>query len=386
MNVVQSSIRTNHGTVMTNKLVADFMLDISDYLESKNLSNVKLLDPSAGNGIFILSSIERLYRSSVKFGFSFSESLDNLMSIELDSQISNTLLRNIKHKLSELGLSPSLAHKLTIKQDYLTSYLKEFDIVIGNPPYVRHERIAHNKKKTYRSLFKTFSHRSDLYIAFLEKSLQLLRPSGILCFICPDRWLRNKYGEIFRRHLFENYSLSLIINLHNAEPFEEKVNGYPIVVKIKSTEQRGNIDYFVVDNIEDLKRIANIKDSNIQSSRSTINHRIIHKPKSYDQLTLEESYKIPNPSNLTKIEEQGFRIGIGVATGLDDVFLSPGIVNRVERNLLVPIVLSKDVINGEIVWSKNYVLNPYEKDGSLINLNDYPMAKSYFISNFKRLS
>src|SRR5690606_7332337 len=83
--------------------------------------------------------------------------------------------------------------------DFLTTDLPhDFDYVVGNPPYVRQELIPEAKLADYRSRFKTFYDRADLYIPFFERSLDALAPGGRLGFICTDRWTKNKYGGPLR--------------------------------------------------------------------------------------------------------------------------------------------------------------------------------------------
>jgi len=94
----------------------------------------------------------------------------------------------------------------------------------------------------------------------------------------------------------------------------------------------------------------------------------------------------PHSEGLSKIEEQGFRIGIGVATGSDSVFTGRHLKDVVERDRLLPMVVSGDVRGGNIAWSGNYVLNPFDADGAVIRLEDYPMTEAYLLANKRTLS
>ncbi|MCB9298850.1 MAG: Eco57I restriction-modification methylase domain-containing protein [Lewinellaceae bacterium] len=87
-----------------------------------------------------------------------------------------------------------MGKKIVKQADFLDTQPGKFDIVIGNPPYVRHEQIPEPRKSLYKRKFSTFRHRSDLYIPFYEHALKLLNFEGKLCFICSNRWLRNQYG------------------------------------------------------------------------------------------------------------------------------------------------------------------------------------------------
>jgi type I restriction-modification system DNA methylase subunit len=80
-----------------------------------------------------------------------------------------------------------------------------FDIVLANPPYVRQELIPQAYKQLLLSLYPDAAEgRSDLYVYFYARALQLLRPSGIHVFICSNSWLDVAYGGKLQKHLLEN--------------------------------------------------------------------------------------------------------------------------------------------------------------------------------------
>lgn len=86
------------------------------------------------------------------------------------------------------------------------------------------------------------------------------------------------------------------------------------------------------------------------------------------------------------IEAQGYKIGIGVATGADNIFISTKLKGIVEDELLVPAINARDLKGDRIQWGGRYLLNPYCKNGSLINLNDFPKAKRYLETHKARLA
>lgn len=87
--------------------------------------------------------------------------------------------------------------------------------------------------------------------------------------------------------------------------------------------------------------------------------------------------------SLYSIEEQGFTIGIGVATGADSIFISNELKGRIEDELLMPIINARDLSNDRFNWSGKYLLNPYSPSGELITLEDYPKAHAY-LSDFRK--
>lgn len=73
----------------------------------------------------------------------------------------------------------------------------------------------------------------------------------------------------------------------------------------------------------------------------------------------------------------GFKIGIGVATGADKVFIGRNLIYHIEEELLLPILTSKDVKNNDLHWSGNYLFNPFDDEGKVIELSKYPKARAY---------
>jgi hypothetical protein len=77
------------------------------------------------------------------------------------------------------------------------------------------------------------------------------------------------------------------------------------------------------------------------------------------------------------LEEAGCKVGIGVATGCDRVFIDDLDALPVESERKLPLVMARDLVDGRIVWRGKGVLNPFEADGSLADLGRYPRFAAY---------
>ena len=93
-----------------------------------------------------------------------------------------------------------------------------FDIVIGNPPYVRHEELA-DYKPQFKRLYECASGTADLYVYFYERSMQLLKPQGALSFITSNKWYRAGYGKALRTYLCSHAKLVSIIDFGDEAVF-----------------------------------------------------------------------------------------------------------------------------------------------------------------------
>ena len=361
-----------HGLVLTKPIVVDTMLDKVDYVASRDLSSVKIVEPAAGDGAFAISIISRLYESSRNFDFSFQKALSNISLFEIDEAMSATLKNRISEQLKDL--SHNLPESLITTADFLLSDIPKTDIIIGNPPYVRHENIPEQQKSTYRRLFGTFTHRSDLFIAFYEKSLRSLKSEGVLSFICSNRWLKNQYGKNLREYIGFHFSVDEIIDLEGTSPFEEQVIAYPAITIIRNSKKKQIPKYTKIDDLKQLTRIT--------EPSSTTRTLHTHKPNNWFTSTQNGCY---HEKFLDTISSQGFKIGIGVATGSDSVFIREDFHQLVEKELLLPILTSRDLKGDKLDWSGKFILNPFSKTGDLIDLDNYPKAKAYFHLNKETL-
>ncbi|EKD28584.1 MAG: hypothetical protein ACD_79C00270G0003 [uncultured bacterium] len=120
-----------------------------------------------------------------------------------------------------------------------------FDVVIGNPPYVSannmsiHERNYFNKSVQY----KTLNGKWDLYVVFIEKSLNNLNLNGAFSFIIPFGFLNQPFAEEIRKFIIKDFSLISIVDLHNNKIFESATvpSCIPIIQKKSSTNHKVKI-------------------------------------------------------------------------------------------------------------------------------------------------
>lgn len=109
-----------------------------------------------------------------------------------------------------------------------------FDVVIGNPPYVRQEDIKDQKPTLEAEGYRTFSGTADLYVYFYERGIQLLRDGGTLAFITSNKFFRAAYGEKLRAYLGETTSIKEVVDFGDAGEVFEAIAYPSIVVVVKS--------------------------------------------------------------------------------------------------------------------------------------------------------
>ncbi len=352
---------SSHGDVFTSPCVVCFMLDLIGYTPDKDLSKYKVLEPSFGGGDFLTEIQKRLIQSAKTFNFNPSEIMSrNIYGCEIDKVKYDKCVESLRVLMPDF-----VPYKLKCGDFLSSTWDVQFDFIVGNPPYIRYENIPSRLRSSYKAIFHTFHYRSDLYILFYEHSLKNLSTKGRHCFICSNRWLKNEYGKRLRALISSYYKLEYIIDVEKLDAFKESVLAYPSITLISKTGIGNGTKIAVVNDIHELKIPLSTKTKKIEHLYN------------WDSLFLNDRI-----NGLSTIEQQGFIVGIGVATGADRLFISSELINLVENELILPIVNAKDLTGNEFKWKGLYILNPYDSNGSMIDLNKYPKAKQY-LEQFK---
>lgn len=354
------------GVVYTRQDVVQFILNEVNYCPNNDLSKVRILEPASGIGAFAYEIINRLYLSSINYGFDFLSTLNNnVVFVEKDVNSFHSLRINIVDILSDLGYN-NINLKCLFNANFLVEEnLGYFDCIVGNPPYIRYDSLDIAYRLKLKKLFETFRYRPDLYVTFYEKSLKLLNKNGILSFICSNRWLYNQYGSVLRGFIASKFHISKLVNIEKTSPFVEKVIGYPCISTIINTRGSKTLYYE-----------TNSKEVNF----SDIIYNEIDSPNDASWQNLFLNYNIYHKS-LKPILDQDFEIGIGVATGADKVFIKQGVdLYNIEKDRMIPLIKSNALKGNNISWDNTYVLNPYE-NGHLCDLNKFPNFKKYLLEH-----
>lgn len=379
------------GVVFTKRWVVELILDLSGYCQNKNLVDVFAVEPAAGDGAFLGPMVERLMGSCRNLGRPLSDCEGSLVAYELDENSANRARAFTQRILMDGGVTPSLANRLAESWVVARNYLfdassKQADFVLGNPPYVRLEDIPEETASLYRRAYPTMRGRSDLYVAFFEAALRQLKTGGVCAFICADRWMRNQYGAELRQLITSAYSVDVLLSMHDVNAFEEGVDAYPAITVIRHQTQQATIVASASSEVEGTqpKQLATILTEKHQRAPSTpvqgIQVAVVntwfkgvdpwpcHSP---EQLALLRRLEDDFPPL-----EMNAKVGIGVATGNDSIYITTD-AHLVEPSRLLKLALAKDLSSGTLRWSGHYLVNPWNNDG-LVDLDAYPKLKAYY--------
>jgi len=95
-----------------------------------------------------------------------------------------------------------------------------FDVVVGNPPYIRQEWLA-PFKPYWEKRYRTYHGVADIFVYFFEQGIELLRPGGQLVFITSGSWVRGAFGAPLRKYLSENTRMVSMVDFGEFQPFED---------------------------------------------------------------------------------------------------------------------------------------------------------------------
>jgi len=378
------------GAVFTRREVVDFILDLAGYIPTRELHKKRLLEPSVGHGEFLLAAIERLIASwQTHAPEEPAITLANcIRAVELHRTSFEETRTRVLSLLGECGVFGHAATQLVrswlMPGDFLLTHFPEnFDYVVGNPPYVRHELIPDALIAEYRARYRTVFDRADIYIPFIEHSLAVLAEGGTLGFICADRWMKNRYGGPLRQLLAERFHLKIYVDMYDTPAFHTDVIAYPaitIIAKEKPGSTRiARRPAIVKSTLNDLASV--LLAPNTPDPSGTVREMngiaIGTEPwilDSSDQLTLVRRLERDFPV----IEEAGCKVRIGVATGADDAFIGSFDELDVEEDRKLPLATTRDILSGTVQWRGLGIVNPFAPDGKLVELRQYPRLQRYF--------
>jgi adenine-specific DNA-methyltransferase len=200
-----------------------------------------------------------------------------------------------------------------------------FDVVIGNPPYIRQEEIK-NQKNYLQFNYKAYTGASDLYVFFVEKGFEIVKKAGHFCYIMPNKWMQTGYGKPLRSLLL-NYQLHSVVDFGDLQVFDEATT-YPCILNASKQNLGQSFNSSVVRTLKFNDGFDQyIKSITIEMNASDLSAETWIISSVPDQSLLSK-IKTNSTSLLEYIGEQSFR---GVLTGLTEAF----IIDEVTKDRLI---------------------------------------------------
>ena len=276
-----------------------------------------------------------------------------------------------------------------------------FDIVIGNPPYLRIQGIRNSNSDFADYLVANYNSATgsfDLYVAFVERALQLISSNGIVNFIMPVKWTNAAFGKGLRDVVSKQKAAKKIINFSEYQVFNAST--YTGLQWFKPNSDY--LEYYELDrNLESNIELKSYLENLSKDTSSIVNTDKLNKDTWV--LASSEVSKLLNKLNEQplRLEDVFEKIFQGIATSKDDVYFiydctetqstitgeSKQLNKRVtiEKGLVKPLLKGEDVHRYDNLSSNRYVIFPYKLENGTANLYAEEELKLLFPNGYAYL-
>lgn len=240
------------------------------------LTTIRLLDPACGSGAFLIEAFDQLHAAYEQSNDRLAElrghrtlfDLDkrilenNLYGVDLNDEAIEICRLSLWIKTAERGKSlTSLDHQIRVGNSVVSDptvharafdwkaafpeVFKQggFDVIVGNPPYIRQEWLAPFKPH-WKEAFQSFDGVADIFIYFFEVGANLMRPGGRLGFITSGSWVRGNFGAPLRQFIAKNLSVESMIDFGEYQPFEDAEMIRPTIAILQKQPAGGTMRLF----------------------------------------------------------------------------------------------------------------------------------------------
>lgn len=222
------------------------------------LRTTRVLDPACGSGAFLIAAFDWLQREYRRvndslaaltggqgslFDLDATILTENLFGVDLSPESVEITRLSLWLKTAQRGKPlTSLNHNIQVGNSIISDtaltpqafdwhrFGDGFDVIIGNPPYVRQELLS-PFKAWLKEQYQAFDGTADLYVYFYELGVRLLKPGGLLSYIVTNKWLKAGYGEGLRRFFSQQALVEELIDFGHAPIFED-ADTFPCIIRV----------------------------------------------------------------------------------------------------------------------------------------------------------
>jgi len=385
--------------VFTPENVVHLILTQVGYLS--NPIGKAIIDPSCGKGAFILHAAKHLIEYMHKNFYSeidIERELSNIYGIEVNKSYYTECINSYKKLIESYNLNAKNVRINIFNADTLKVYKKfsnKFDYVVGNPPYLAYNMMNESQRKALKKFKFANYGSSDLYYAFYEIGLELLKQDGILGYISSNSFLRTDSARKMRGYLVRKNLIHELIDSRDMDVFNG-IKAYTVIAVLKkdrNPEDKVNT-YKLKFNPEDKTYYAEL----LGSVKYSVHEIPIGKPEEVERILSIENRKYKLSEIIETIQ--------CLRTGKDNVFIikNPGFDGtyayiekknkkfKIEIGLLKPIIKASLLNNKYDALNKRFIIFPYYYINNKVRImpeedvkNLYPYGYKYLQSHKKEL-
>ena len=320
--------------IYTRLDVVSRILDEVGWCPDRDLLLSRLLEPSAGDARFVAEAARRLLERARRMGVkpTLASFRDRILAFEFHEATARLARSEVAEVLRVGGLHPATAAALARQWirigDFLLSKAPDeaFTHVVGNPPYIRWSKIPPALRSVYDAVVPRTMVGGDLFVPFLDRSLDWLAPQGRCGFLCSDRWRYMAFGNGFREKWLPRLDVESEQPLPAHDAFIDAVDAYPSV--------------------------------------------FIARKRAADEKVVEASAIWTGTRSLA---DAGYVVRVGPALGCMAAYVVTPDDDDVETGLTRPWLSTAEISDGAIHWRGSQVIAMYDAHGTLIDLADHPL-------------
>jgi hypothetical protein len=378
-----------------------------DYLAA--LRSFTIVDPACGSGAFLVAAFDLLareYRGVVELLAALGDVVDfdpfdeivtkNLYGVDFSAESAEITRLALwlktarsQHRLQNLEATIKVGDSLINDKkwterpfDWHAAFPDVFanggfDVVIGNPPYVRMELIK--KFKPYlEEHYVVADDRTDLYAYFFEQGVRILKEGGRLGYISSSTFFRTGSGEKLRTFLGDNVAIESVIDFGDLQIFEG-VTTYPAILTLrKGSAKEGLLSFLKINDAlpNDIGAIFTEKSRTMPRSRLGGGSWQLEE----DALARLRTKIVAGRKTLAEVYGSPL---YGIKTGLNEAFVidTPTRNRLVKQNkksaeLLIPLLRGEDVKRWQVEPEGLFLINtPRGK----IDIEKYPAIRDWLL-------
>jgi type I restriction-modification system DNA methylase subunit len=284
-----------------------------------------------------------------------------LPDIDNNIKCGNSLIENYFYHNQQLGLLNEETLYRINAFDWQTEFADimkagGFDVVIGNPPYVRQELLG-DSKSYFADHYHVYHGVADLYVYFIEKGISLLRDQGQFGMIVANKWLRANYGKPLRQWL-KQQQLTEITDFGDLLVFQQATT-YPCILRVQKALPQATFQVATINTLdfEDLKTEVDAHTYRLEQSK--LNDEGWSLAEKNTQALLKKLHDKGVPLN-EYVEGKIYR---GILTGLNEAFVIDGktrdklIANDAKsEELIKPFLLGREIKRYQPVKCEHYLI------------------------------